>query len=159
MLKRLTQSGLVWLWVFVLLLLIDRVSKEWAITHLHLYQPLGVTPFFNLTLAYNTGAAFSFLNSASGWQQGMLGGLAIAVSVVILFWLYRLKRSDRWESIALCFILAGAIGNVLDRIYYHHVIDFLDFHIQQWHFAIFNVADSVICIGALMLLLRLVKLK
>jgi signal peptidase II len=149
------HTGLIWLWISVLCLGLDRLSKAWVIQHLHPYHPHVITSLFNLTLAYNTGAAFSLLHAASGWQNWVLGGIAVIVSGVIVVWLSRLKASARWESVALCLILAGAIGNVCDRVVHGYVIDFLDFHLDGWHFAIFNVADSVICIGAAMLCLRL----
>jgi signal peptidase II len=120
--------------------------------HLLPFTPLKIFPFFNLTLAYNKGAAFSFLHSASGWQHIFLGSLALIISIVILVWLYKLSARERWIGIALCLILGGALGNAWDRVLYGYVIDFFDFHLGDWHFAIFNVADSAIFIGAVMML-------
>lgn len=152
--NRVMTSGLVWLLLSTLVLLVDRGSKIWMLDHLTLGDPLTLLPFLNLTLAYNTGAAFSFLNSASGWQHFVLGGLALAVSIYILIWLAKSPRQQYWQNIALCLIFAGALGNAWDRILYSHVIDFINFHLGDWHFAIFNVADSAICIGAFMLILK-----
>lgn len=149
--KKIIRSGLIWLWVSVLVLIVDRCSKLWMLNHLTYQEPLKVLPFFNFTLAFNTGAAFSFLHSASGWQNFFFTSLAILVSVIMLCWLWTLSRRDRWMSIALSLILGGALGNVWDRMLYRYVIDFLDFHMGDWHFAIFNLADSAICIGAFML--------
>lgn len=154
MVKRIMKSGLIWLWVAFLVMGADRVGKYWALDHLILFEPLEILPFFNLTLAYNTGAAFSFLHNASGWQHFLLGGLAVIISICILRWLYKISSQDRWLSIALCLILAGALSNAWDRVLYSHVIDFLDFHWGDWHFAIFNLADAAICTGAFMLILH-----
>jgi len=152
--KAILKSGLVWLWLSIAIIFIDRFSKWWVLTHLTYQEPLKIFPVFNLTLAYNKGAAFSFLHTASGWQNLFLGGLAFVVCAVILVWLYRQSRKDYWMNIALSLILGGALGNAWDRIRHGYVIDFLDFHLGEWHFAIFNIADSAICIGAFILLLH-----
>ncbi len=157
LLKKFFFSGLGWLWVTVIVLAIDRFAKIWAINNLAFGEPIRIMPLFNLTLAYNTGAAFSFLHTASGWQQFFLGGLAIVVSTIILIWLSRISAHARWLSISLCLILAGALGNAWDRMLYGYVIDFFSFHIGDWHFAIFNTADSAICIGAAMMLWDWIK--
>lgn len=153
MLRKMYASGLQWLWITFIVLLIDRFAKMWVISHLTFLAPIAVLPFFNLTLAYNTGAAFSFLHTMSGWQNWVLGGLAGIISLSIFIWLAKTSARQRWLSIALCLILAGALGNAWDRILYGYVIDFLDFHLGDWHFAIFNIADSAITIGAIMLLI------
>lgn len=154
MLKLVYRTGLVWLWVSVLVIVIDRFSKLWVLQHLMAYEPLSLLPIFNFTLAYNTGAAFSFLHSAAGWQTIIFSGLACVVSAVILYWLAKAPATDRWMNIALSLIVGGALGNAWDRWLYGHVIDFLDFHWESWHFAIFNIADSAITIGTIMLLLH-----
>lgn len=151
--NRVWSSGLVWLLLSVMVLLLDRGSKIWMMDALMPGESLPLLPFLNFTLAYNTGAAFSFLHNASGWQHFFLGGLAVGVTLIILVWLSRLPRRDWWHNIALTLILAGALGNAFDRVLYGHVVDFIDFHLGDWHFAIFNVADSAICIGAFMLIL------
>lgn len=149
---KLMSSGLVWLVLSVMIIVIDRNSKIWMMDHLQFGEPVALLPFLNLTLAYNTGAAFSFLHTASGWQHYLLGGLALGVAIFIAVWLMRLPRQQYWQNIALSLILAGALGNAWDRVSYGHVIDFINFHVGSWHFAIFNVADSAICIGAFMLI-------
>ncbi|VVC76243.1 Lipoprotein signal peptidase [Aquicella siphonis] len=149
--KKYLGSGWVWLWLAVIVIVIDRYSKIWVVHHLVYQEPLRLLPFFNLTLAYNTGAAFSFLHSASGWQNWFLGGLALLVSIIVLVWLSRLPARAYWMNIALCLVLGGALGNAWDRILYGYVIDFLSFHWGGWHFAIFNIADSAICAGAFMI--------
>jgi signal peptidase II len=150
--RRLSSSALMWVALSAVIIIIDRDSKIWMMNHLTFGEPLRLLPFLNLILAYNTGAAFSFLHTASGWQHFLLGGLAIAASIFILVWLARSRRDEYWQNTALSLILAGALGNAWDRISYGHVIDFINFHLGNWHFAIFNVADSAICVGAFMLI-------
>lgn len=150
--KKICTTGLSWLWLTIFLIAIDRYTKFWVQDHLVFLEPLAILPIFNLTLAHNTGAAFSFLHSASGWQNLFLGSLAIVISAIIIRWLYKLPAKKRWVNIALCLILAGALGNAWDRVLYGFVIDFFDFHLDNWHFAIFNVADSAIFVGAFMLM-------
>jgi signal peptidase II len=149
--KKVVSTGLTWLWITVLVIMIDRFTKIWVTDHLIAYEPLKLHAMFNLTLAYNTGAAFSFLHTAAGWQNILLLSIALIVSVIICYWLYQSSVRERWMNIALCFILGGALGNAWDRIAYGYVIDFFDFHLGAWHFAIFNVADSAISLGAFML--------
>jgi signal peptidase II len=153
MLKKMKNSGLCWLWVTMIVLILDRVTKYLVQTYLIAYQPVPIFSFFNLTLAYNKGAAFSFLDKSSGWQGWMFGGISILASVVILVWMSRLTSKQRWVSSSLALILGGALGNLSDRFLYGHVIDFLDFHLKTLHWPVFNVADSAICVGAVMLLL------
>lgn len=153
MLRRLYTSGLRWIWIAIAVVIVDRASKYWVLTHLNLYEPMPVFPFFNLTLAYNTGAAFSFLDSADGWQNVLFVTLAASVSLAILRWLYQSRSDALWLNIGLCLVLGGAIGNVWDRLIYSYVIDFLDFYLGTWHFAIFNIADTAICVGAFMIVL------
>lgn len=157
--KKLLTSGLVWSWVAILIIAIDRISKMWVVTNLQLHEPVAVLPVFNLTLWYNTGAAFSFLHNMSGWQNWFLGSLAFIVSIVVIGWMARIPARSWWLSIALAFILGGALGNAWDRILYGYVIDFLSFHWGDWYFAIFNVADSAICVGAAMVLLHWLLVK
>ena len=150
----LKNTGLRWLWLAIAVIAIDQYSKWWATTHLEYLQPLVVSPIFNLTLAHNKGAAFSFLHAQSGWQNVFLGSLAAIISVGILVWLAKLPAKARLVPIALCFILGGALGNAWDRINYQFVIDFLSFHWGDWYFAIFNLADSAISLGAGLLFLH-----
>ena len=151
MLRSMLASGLSFLLLTVTIMLLDRLSKAWAVAHLTLFEPMTVLPVFNLTLAYNRGAAFSFFHHASGWQNIAFGAFAMLVSVGILIWLSRLKRGEYWLNVALCLVLGGALGNAWDRVCDGYVTDFLHFHWKDWHFAIFNIADSAICIGAIMM--------
>lgn len=158
-LNKYSKTGLYWLWVAVIILALDRLTKFLAQTYLTAYVPLPVVKFFNLTLAYNTGAAFSFLNQAGGWQGKLFGGIAFFVSIGILFWLYRLTHRQRWLCIALSMIVGGALGNLGDRILYGHVIDFIQLYVSHWYWPVFNIADSAICIGVGMLFLDALRKK
>ncbi|HLB57834.1 MAG TPA: signal peptidase II [Gammaproteobacteria bacterium] len=151
-----SQTGLRWFWVAILVLIMDRVTKLAAQYYLIAYVPHPLTTFFNFTLAYNKGASFGFLNSATGWQMWLFGAIAFGVSVGILICLYRLSYQARWLSIALSFVMGGALGNLWDRISYGHVIDFIQVYAGQWYFPTFNIADSAICVGAGMLFLEAV---
>jgi signal peptidase II len=151
LLARLFKSGLMWLWVAFIILMVDRYSKTLATQYLIYHEPVSILPIFNLTLTYNTGAAFSFLHGSSGWQNWFLGGMAGVASLILLGWLAGSSIRDYWANTAICLVLGGALGNAWDRILYGHVIDFLSFHFGDWYFAIFNIADSAICIGVVML--------
>jgi signal peptidase II len=118
-----------------------------------LYQTIEVMPHFNFTLAYNYGAAFSFLADAGGWQRWFFTGLAAVFSVVISVWIARLKPTAKLEAISLSLILGGAVGNLIDRLLFGYVIDFLDIYYGSYHWPAFNIADSAICVGAVLLIL------
>ena len=150
-----------WLWLTVLVLVIDLTSKVYFDSALEMYQQIVVIPdLFSWTLAYNTGAAFSFLAESAGWQRWLFALIAVVVSAVLLVWLKRLGRNDTWLAIALALILGGALGNLYDRIAYGHVVDFILVHWQnRWYFPAFNFADSAICVGAVMLALDMFKSK
>lgn len=140
------------LWVALVVIILDQVSKQLAEYYLVYSVPIPVIPFFNWTLSYNAGAAFSFLNDAGGWQRWFFIVLALAVSVAIVMWIKKLTPQDKWVAIALSLVLGGAIGNVIDRFLYGHVIDFLHVYYGQWSWPIFNIADSAISIGVAILL-------
>jgi len=141
-----------WLWLSLLVIVLDQISKIWVSSSLSLYEAIPVTPFFNITLAHNTGAAFSFLADAGGWQRWFFTAIAAVVSVVIIVWLKRLPADERLQASALALVLGGAIGNVVDRLMHGHVVDFLDFYYGDYHWPAFNVADSAICVGAVLLI-------
>ena len=140
-----------WLILAAVVFVLDLVTKFYASTSLDYARSVEILPFFNLTLLHNTGAAFSFLASESGWQRWLFTGLAIIVSGVLLRWLYTLKGSDVWLSIAIALVLGGALGNLYDRITLGYVVDFLHFYWRDYHFPAFNLADSAISVGAVML--------
>lgn len=142
-----------WLWLTALIIVLDQASKWLMSAWLDLYQSVVVLPFFNLTLAHNSGAAFSFLANAGGWQRWFFIVLALTVSLVLLIWLSRLKANARMEAAALSLIMGGALGNVIDRFIHGYVVDFLDFHAAGYHWPAFNVADMAIFIGAALLII------
>jgi signal peptidase II len=148
-----TGSKLKWLWLAVLVIAIDLGTKAIATAMLTYGNPVPVLPSFNLTLLHNTGAAFSFLADAAGWQRWFFVTLAVVVCVVLVGWLRKLKAHETWTAIAIVLILGGAIGNVYDRVVHGYVVDFLHFYWQDWHFPAFNLADTAITIGAAMMIL------
>ncbi|WP_122456777.1 signal peptidase II [Pseudomonas poae] len=150
-----------WLVLSVLVLVIDQVSKAHFEGALEMFQQIVVIPdYFSWTLAYNTGAAFSFLADGGGWQRWLFALIAVVVSAVLVVWLKRLGRDDTWLAIALALVLGGALGNLYDRIALGHVIDFILVHWQNRHyFPAFNFADSAITVGAIMLALDMFKSK
>jgi len=147
-------SRLKWLGLSLLALVLDQVSKLVIVNSMQLYQSIPITSFFKLTYVRNTGAAFSFLSDAGGWQRWFFAGLAILISMVIAVWLTRLKKQETLLAVALSLILGGAIGNLIDRLAYGYVIDFLDVYYQTWHWPAFNVADSAITLGVMLMLLE-----
>ncbi len=149
-----------WLWLSVLVLILDQTSKYYFEHSLELYQQIVVIPnYFSWMLAYNTGAAFSFLADGGGWQRWLFAMIAVVVSAVLIVWLKRLGRNDTWLAIALALVLGGALGNLYDRIVLGHVIDFIFVHWHEHGFPAFNVADSAITVGAIMLALDMFKTK
>ena len=146
------RSKLHWLWLSLIVILLDQATKYLALHHLEYGEPMPVIPHLNLTLNFNTGAAFAFLKSAGGWQQYAFIGFAISVSLALGYWLLRLPPKKTCLSLALTLIIGGALGNVYDRISLGYVIDFFSFYIGNWYFAVFNVADSAISLGAMLLL-------
>ena len=141
-----------WIFLSILIFALDRITKMLVMQHLQFNEPVNILPFFNLFFTYNTGAAFGFLNNASGWQELLFSGIAVMVGVLLVIWLFRIDAKYIWLKTALSLILGGTLGNLYDRMAYHHVIDFLDFYFRQWHYATFNLADAAICIGAIMLM-------
>ena len=152
-LNRLRASALPSLWLALIWVVADQVTKVWAETHLMVGEPVAVWPHLNWTLAYNYGAAFSFLADHDGWQTWFFSILALVVSVALIIWLARLPRGWSTEVVGLNLILGGAIGNVIDRIQAGRVTDFIDFYIGSWHYATFNIADIAISLGAFLLIL------
>lgn len=134
-----------WLWLSAVVLVADQVTKQLVVKQLGVFERIAITPFFNLTHVHNTGAAFSFMSGAS---PVFFISLAVVVSVGILIWLRRHPRGEVLNAAGLCLILAGAVGNAIDRATRGYVIDFLDFHAAGWHWPAFNVADMGICVGA-----------
>lgn len=148
------QAPGIWPWLIAaaVIVVLDQLTKVWMNKLLQMGQAIRLTSFLNLVMAYNKGAAFSFLASASGWQRYFFTGISI---IAILFILYFMKKNAGQKLFcwALALILGGAIGNLIDRVLYGHVIDFIDFHVGTWHWPAFNVADSAITIGAIFFVL------
>lgn len=147
-----------WLWLSVLVVVLDQASKWWIDHAMQLYETIECLPLFQLTYVRNTGAAFSFLAGAGGWQRWFFMALSVVASIAIAGWLSKLPRDRRFEASAWALVLGGAVGNLIDRILYGYVIDFLDAFYQSWHFPAFNIADSAITLGVGMLLVDAVIL-
>lgn len=141
-----------WWWIALTVTIADQASKYAAMTKLH-DGDVAVAPFLNLILAYNSGAAFGFLSDAGGWQNAFFVAVAVAVGIAIVFMIRQLKPGQTHLAIALMLVLGGAIGNLIDRFRFGHVVDFIDFYIGNWHWYTFNVADAAITIGAIILAL------
>lgn len=144
---------LLWLGLSLIIIIIDQLTKMWAVKALSYGNPIEVLPFVNFTLLHNTGAAFSFLADAGGWQRWLFMGLAIVISIGLVIWLLRLSVQQLGLIIALALILGGALGNLIDRVIYGYVIDFIDVYYHAWHWPAFNIADSAITIGVIILLI------
>lgn len=153
MMAKYKSSGLVWLWLTVVFIIVDQVTKQYIVANFDLYERTAVLPFFNLTYAQNPGAAFSFLADQPGWQRWFFSIIATIASIVFLVWMAKTPKENRLLSIAFALLLSGAVGNLIDRLIFGYVIDFLDFYWGQYHWPAFNVADSVIFIGAALMIL------
>ncbi|MFM7049015.1 MAG: signal peptidase II [Polynucleobacter sp.] len=137
-------------------LIADQITKWWAQMSLPMAQPIKVTDFLNWFLIYNPGAAFSFLSQAGGWQRWFFTVIGIVAAIVII-WLLQKNTHDRPFCLALSLILGGAIGNVIDRLLYGAVVDFIDVHYDGWHWPAFNIADSAISIGATLIVINEIR--
>ncbi|HET7924501.1 MAG TPA: signal peptidase II [Rhodanobacteraceae bacterium] len=147
-------NALIWLALSALVIVLDQITKYFAIALLEPYKAHAVVPgFLNWTLAYNAGAAFSFLHDAGGWQRWLFTVLAIAVSAVLVVWLSRTSRAEWRTAVPLALVIGGALGNLVDRVRFGHVTDFIEVYYRQWSWPAFNVADSAICVGAVLLIL------
>lgn len=144
-----------WFILSIIVIICDQASKYWVGVLLTPYKPLPVIPMLNITLAYNTGAAFSFLSGAGDWHRWFFAGFSLIVSIILVIWLWRTPLQARLQSAGISLILGGALGNLIDRGLHGYVIDFIDVYYKYHHFATFNIADSAICIGAAILVLDL----
>ena len=149
-----TARPAIWPWLAwaLLLIVVDQITKQWILAYYQLGDFTPITGFFNIVRAHNTGAAFSFLADAGGWQRWLFTGIGVVATVVIV-WQLHAHRGQRLLGLALASILGGAIGNVVDRLQHGYVVDFLDFYWGASHFPAFNVADMAISIGAVLLVL------
>ena len=146
-----------WLWLAVVVIVLDQWTKDIASTSLAGFQSVPVMPMFSWTLRHNTGAAFSFLAEAGGWQRWFFAVIAVVVSTVIVLWIKRLQQHEKWQAAALALILGGAIGNVIDRIWLGYVVDFIHVYYKQWDFPAFNLADSAITVGVAMIIIDSIR--
>lgn len=137
-----------------LIVVLDLWTKNIATQSLTLYRPEAVTSWLNMTLAHNYGAAFSFLSDAGGWQRWLFTGLASVVTVVLIVWLFRLQKREKMTAAALGLIIGGAVGNLVDRINHGYVVDFIDVYYRDWHWPAFNLADSAITGGVILLVIE-----
>ncbi len=147
------KGQLKWLGLTVIVILLDQVSKWFAIENLEYHRPVEVFAGFNWTLAYNKGAAFSLFGDADGWQQWLFGGLALVISGVLIHWMRKMEASEKMLGIACGLIIGGAIGNLIDRFVQGKVTDFIDWYYGSYHWPTFNLADSFILLGAFLMLL------
>lgn len=138
--------------IVVLVTVLDQVTKLWIDSTLALYERKPITSFFNITKAYNSGAAFSFLSEAGGWQRWFLTSVSTVVSIVLVGWLWRMPARERWLGVAIALVLGGALGNLIDRVLYGHVVDSIQVYWRDWYFPTFNAADIGITCGAAMLI-------
>lgn len=154
--RKIASYGLQWLWVSALVVVADQWIKLLALRHLEYQQPYTVfQAWLNLTLAYNRGAAFSFLGSAGGWQVYFFALVSLLIVVLFTIWLVRTPSGHPWRRLGLALVIGGAIGNLIDRLRLNYVVDYVDFHIGSWHFATFNLADAAISVGACCLIIAL----
>lgn len=148
------QQALIWYALALVVIVLDQWTKHLAQTHLTFAEPVPVLPFLNWTLLYNYGAAFSFLADQGGWQKWFFSGLALVVSLGIMAFLVRVPRKAKLLSTGLALVLGGALGNLIDRVRLGHVVDFIHIHYQNvWNYPAFNIADSAITLGVILILI------
>lgn len=147
------STGLCWLWLTVVVLTVDLGSKQLILNNFQLYESMPLMPHFNLVYAQNPGAAFSFLADKGGWQRWFFAIVAIVMCVILIVMMYRQSVSKKFSNIAYAVVIGGALGNLCDRLVHGFVVDFIDFYVGDWHWPTFNLADVVICIGAVLIIL------
>jgi len=147
-----SQTGLRWWWLTVTFLVLDQITKHWVAGSFDLYESVNILPFFSFTYVHNTGAAFSFLADQGGWQRWFFTAIATIASVVFIVWLSKTPKENKLLSIAFALMLSGAVGNLIDRALFGYVIDFIDFHWAGYRFPAFNIADSAIFVGAVLMI-------
>lgn len=146
------KANLRWLWLSFAVLVVDQLTKWAALAGLDYARPVEILPFFDFTLLYNTGAAFSFLADHDGWQRWFFVFLAVVITVALLAWLAFVAIRDGRIKAGITLLIGGAVGNVIDRVLHGHVVDFLDFHVAGWHWPAFNIADAAITIGVALII-------
>ena len=146
-----------WLWLSLIVVLVDQATKWLVMGGLEPFEVIEVVPNLNLTLMFNTGAAFSFLAEAGGWQRWLFAAFALAISAALVVWLLRLREQERTLAIALALIIGGAVGNLIDRLRLGYVVDFIDVFWRNHHWPAFNAADSAITIGIALLVVDMLR--
>ncbi|MBU9824675.1 signal peptidase II [Rahnella perminowiae] len=152
--KSICSTGLRWLWLAVVVIIVDLGSKFLIMGNFQLGESMPLIPYLNLFYAQNHGAAFSFLADKGGWQRWLFALIALVIVVALVVLMYRGSAKQKLNNIAFAMIIGGALGNLFDRLYHGFVVDFIDFYVGNWHFATFNLADSFICVGAAMVVLE-----
>jgi len=142
-----------WTIISVVVIILDQITKAMATANLVMFDPVAVMPMFNFTLMHNEGAAFSFLSDAGGWQRWFFSVLATVVSIAIFIWIKKLTPQEKGMAISLSLILGGAVGNLIDRVRFGYVVDFIDVYYNTWHWPAFNIADSAIFVGAVIMII------
>ena len=156
---KIKNTGIFWLWVSAVVLVLDQWTKSMASSALELYVPNKITEFFNLTLMHNKGVAFSFLANQSGWQRYFITVVASLIVLWLLYWLIKNTRSQKLQNVALVLVIGGALGNIWDRVILGYVVDFVELHYQGYYWPAFNVADAAISVGAVLLIIDAFKNK
>ncbi|UJF23086.1 signal peptidase II [Shewanella sp. OMA3-2] len=146
------DSGLRWYWVAVFVFIADQLSKQWVLENFDLYESIQLLPFFNFTYVRNYGAAFSFLSDAGGWQRWFFAVIAIGFSTLLTIWLRKQSHKMLRTNLAYTLVIGGALGNLIDRLMHGFVVDFIDFYWKTSHYPAFNIADSAIFMGAILIL-------
>ena len=146
------RAGFSWLWLSAVIVAADQLTKWIATSTMTLHERVAVLPFFDWTLTYNRGVAFSLFNDGQGWQRFGLSAFALIVAGGFTYWMAHLPKHERGNAVALALVIGGAIGNVIDRVRFGHVVDFIDLHYAGAHFPAFNIADSAISVGAVILI-------
>lgn len=136
-----------WLWLSLIVFVLDQVTKYAVTANFQYGESRHIFSWFNLVVAHNTGAAFSFLANASGWQREFFIAMTVAISLVLI-WMLKNNRTNRLLSVALALVIGGALGNLYDRVFHGYVVDFVQWHLAGYFWPAFNVADSAICLGA-----------
>ncbi|MBD2802559.1 signal peptidase II [Xenorhabdus sp. M] len=152
--KPICSTGLRWLWLVAVVLILDLGSKYLVLQNFSLYESIPLMPYFNLTYAQNLGAAFSFLADKGGWQRWFFALVATVITLVLMVMMYRSSARQKLSNIAYALVIGGALGNLFDRLVHGFVVDFIDFYVGEWHWPTFNIADSAICIGATLIIIE-----
>jgi len=152
--RKVERTGLLWLWLSAAVVAMDQVTKFMIVERLDVFQRIDLFAMLSITRLHNTGAAFSFLSDAGGWQRWFFVVLGLVISLLVIAWLRRIPARRGWLGAALALVVGGAVGNIIDRLMHGYVVDFISVHYKGWFFPAFNVADSSITVGAVILLIE-----